>query len=216
MLRRIRENDIWIESNLLTFLPEHKAYSLMTSLRIKYGEPARKYHTWDHITYAHAKMMGFSAYWRLSDEAQRSALLALLFHDYFYTPGDIRNETNSAIYAQNYVRDNLELGWSIAMEVAMIIVNTDHKGGASSEAGKCVLDADLFGLADPKVYEINSKNIREEFGMYTDEQWDAGRKAFLKSMLDKESIFMLKENKGLDVIARRLLFDEHQYGILES
>ena len=159
-------------------------------LTIYRGED-RYYHNLRHIEY----MLKYIADFRslsldktLSYKEKFLLKLAIWFHDIVYEPGSDMNEERSAQRAVAFAEalgvlpEDLEtLKW--------LVLVTKHKGTPQTYAEEVICDLDLRELADEEQYMENAILVREEFSMYSDEEWLEGRKNFLEFMLNKEQIY---------------------------
>lgn len=169
---------------------------LLIDLTRRYTEPHRKYHDMRHI----ADMLCKGAALGLT-EVQ---VMAIWFHDAVYEPGNKDNEEDSADLA---VQKLIAAGWPVerAQEVAEIIRDTKgHK--PSTEESKKVLDLDLSTLGGSwEDYQRNGRNIREEYGSMSDEDWNKGRGEWLREMLERERLFWTEWGTPLEEQARKNL-----------
>lgn len=154
---------------------QHEVRMLMKSLMARYFEPQRHYHTFAHIQY------GFDQYGKLVGDAMRATtFFAWCYHDCVYDPHSSDNEERSA---RVFMDDNRIIGLAPedAERVYDLIISTTHTGETN-----IITDIDLSGLgAPPEVYQENTRRIRIEYNFATDEQWAAGRTAFLKSFIKR-------------------------------
>ncbi len=197
----------WVYSNFVKATGgSYGAASQYQTIKEHYAEPQRFYHTWRHIEYAHAKMVSFESFKDLDPIEQINAFFALLYHDIVYVPGYHRNEFLSAL---KFMADANTLGsGQRRIKIMTAIQDTDHLWGPTTEISPYVLDADLYGLSDEIAYWDNNGLVRREFGMYSDDQWAIGRKAFLESFLAKPQIYFLEENQDRNDMAREILTKE--------
>jgi predicted metal-dependent HD superfamily phosphohydrolase len=161
-----------------------------------YEEPHRKYHTLSHVTecideldrLVKAKPPGACPLMPSLIE------LALWFHDVIYDPSRKDNEEKSAELASLFIK---ELEGPIATEVDgyvhRLIMATKHQPTNLHGDEAIIVDLDLFMLAtDPATFHRRNQAIgmeyAEQYSGYTDAEYR--RKAFLKSMLQRQSIFL--------------------------
>lgn len=113
---------------------------------------------------------------------------AIVYHDCIYLPGDIQNETKSAMAA--YVElaregyDERELN----EVVRLIHLTVNHITTSSDVAGAIIIDLDLAELASDR-YKRNSELLRKEFKKLNDEEWRSGRIKWLQSFLSRPQIY---------------------------
>ncbi len=145
--------------------------------------PGRYYHNWNHVV----NMIDILT---LTQACSSYSLVAAIYHDCIYIPGNSDNEEASAKYCAS-VLEEVGVSKSTIEVVTKLILSTKHTTACNgSTEGKLFIDADLLGLGTcPCVYDQNSANIRKEFSKFSDEEWKAGRKKFIVSMLERDSIY---------------------------
>ena len=147
-------------------------------------EPHRRYHGEAHIVF-------------LLDEIDRRAGLiadctllgfAAFFHDAVYEPLARDNEERSAEWAR---RELSALSEPRADAVAALIVKTkSHHAGDAAPDEALFLDMDFAILGAPReTYETYADNIRAEYAAVPEDQFRAGRAAFLKGVLAQPRMF---------------------------
>lgn len=147
-------------------------------LRRRYEEPHRFYHNLGHIQY------GYQIHNKFFGVMDAPTFFAWSYHDAVYEPTAKDNEAQSA---KLFMDDNAYLGFSLpeADHIAMLILSTTHTGEKN-----LITDVDLSGLgSDPATYDANTAKIRKEYAWATDEQWKAGRTAFIERFLAQDRIF---------------------------
>ena len=157
--------------------------NLLIEVARRYSEPHRKYHTLKHVMgmFTLARDRGIE----LSDQQ----VLAIWLHDIVYRVPADPNESNEMASVR------LARGWLseicyptiLAVKVALIIKDTEQELPTGGESA-VVIDLDLSGLS--LNYWKNRKLVREEYGCYSDEQFKAGRRKWVKGMLKRKSIFV--------------------------
>lgn len=158
-------------------LPE----SVATELLARWAEPHRHYHSTRHL------VDGLEALALLG--GGRLEQIAFWFHDAVHTNTTPADEEASAVIA----RESLA-GWLTVDEVdevvRLILLTAHHRPEPGDEPGARLADADLSSLgADWEVYRRNARGIRRELPHLTDEQWSAGRAAFLRGFLRRERFY---------------------------
>ncbi|MCA8913809.1 MAG: hypothetical protein KDB90_00255 [Planctomycetes bacterium] len=167
--------------------------ALLIELTHRYSEPHRRYHDLRHI----ADMLCKGGELALSDEQ----VMAIWFHDAVYVPGSKTNEADSAVLA---VERLTAAGWSPARVKVVEQIVLDTCGHVPSiEASAKVLDLDLSTLGGSwESYERNGRNIREEFANISEDDWNAGRGAWLEGMISRERLFWTPWGEPLEAEAR--------------
>lgn len=158
-------------------------------LQVRYGEPHRHYHTWEHIE----NMLEMFEEIKYSLENRVAVEFAILYHDVIYDPNSFDNEERSAdlsmeilgpMYTHN-VREIVE---------ALILHTKTHKIHEESYVAggdlQYFLDMDLASLGvSEEQFDLNGENIRKEYAHLTDEEYEAGRLAFFNSFLARDRIY---------------------------
>lgn len=166
----------------------------------RYSEPQRHYHNLAHIFHGYHKYRTFFGEWTPVD------FFAWIYHDSVYDPKASDNEEQSALVFQ---KDNYFLGFNPddADEVTKLILTTKHRGEKN-----IITDVDLSGLgSSPELYDSNAALIREEYSFANDEEWAAGRIAFLRRFLVDRPVFYTPEfqeafeNKAQENLQRELI-----------
>ncbi|TDT17578.1 putative metal-dependent HD superfamily phosphohydrolase [Ilumatobacter fluminis] len=150
----------------------------------------RHYHTARHVRWVvqHVRTLAPAA--DVADADLDIVVAAAFFHDVVYDPTASDNETASAAMARRALTD---LGWppEPTERAATMIEATANHGADCVDRATCVmLAADLGVLAaEPGAYSDYVRNVRKEYGHLDDASWRAGRTAFVRSMLERASIF---------------------------
>lgn len=150
-----------------------------------YGAPGREYHARRHL---------FDVFARLDEHRARfkdlvGAELALWFHDAIYAVPSQRNEERSAELAGAFLASVGAVS-AFPMVPAMILA-TKHDGGPCVDPDAAlVLDIDLAGFARPwNDFDADNGRIRQEYAIYDEPTYRAGRMAFLRGLLARGPIF---------------------------
>lgn len=175
----------------------------LSALVTAYDKGIRCYHTLEHVLYCLTKAEQFfqDESYKLTEMERAAVKLALFYHDAIYDPTETDNEGRSGnlawqgTKALGYARgfsDNVE--WMI-QDTATHLPRT--------EMSQFVCDADLAILAEPPgTYKEYVEKVREEYYMYTDDEWIGGRIKFLEKYLIKPKFFYLSCNERLNHNAR--------------
>jgi predicted metal-dependent HD superfamily phosphohydrolase len=170
--------------------------SLLARLRMRYDEPHRRYHTWEHV------LSCFHALSRLTAVKLPEVELALLFHDAVYEPLAADNEERSAELLVDEGR-RVWLDERLLQRASRLVLATRHLGreGAPSEDAPeacIVLDADLSILGtETEVFEAYERKIREEFVAFDDPSYAAGRGRVLRWFLERPTIYSTLRGRNL-------------------
>jgi predicted metal-dependent HD superfamily phosphohydrolase len=162
-------------------------------LVIRYAEPHRRYHSFDHIEHCLAELD------EIRDQLGQPDIdeLALWLHDVHLNTrrernDHLSNEQRSAIYAQELLE---RAGLSMAEQemTAARILLTSHSSNLSAQAfdEQAVLDIDLSILGQPwQAFDLYERQVRVEYLDYSDEEFNAGRKSLLQTFLKRDPIFL--------------------------
>jgi predicted metal-dependent HD superfamily phosphohydrolase len=184
------------------------AQAVLEELIGAYVEPARQYHTLEHI----------AALLRQLDEHGDGVIdhdavaLAILFHDVVYDARRQDNEQASAAVARQRLTA-LGFATDIIDKVAAYIEATQHGRKLDAVADHdlaLLLDLDLSTLAaPPDVYRRYANAIRGEYAHVPDALYRSGRRQILDGFLARERIYRTERLHGLwEARARANLSEE--------
>jgi pantetheine-phosphate adenylyltransferase len=168
---------------------------LFGQLVVAYSEPHRHYHTLEHIVDVLEQLDLYTDTEDISRMHAKALRFAAFYHDFMNT-GDSLDEPGSAEVARDL--DDV-IGFSDL--VARLVLAT-HKAGANiekdfkdepdlMELAKLFVDADMSILGrKPDEYNRYVAATRKEYARYNDEQWNAGRSHFLKTVIDRKRVFL--------------------------
>jgi predicted metal-dependent HD superfamily phosphohydrolase len=161
--------------------------------RVCHVDPARYYHTLEHIQHALDVFDHVIIETPLTEENRRTAELALFWHDAIYVAGDSMNEVISASLLEGLHSMLAPFTGHISI-AADIIRCTRHHPLVVDTTYCAVFDCDLAILGSyPHVYDGYVWGVRAEYGRFSDEEWRKGRVEFLKAMLARPRIYRLPE-----------------------
>lgn len=155
--------------------------SAFDALESRYSQPGRRYHNMEHIS---EMFELYDACLELM-ERPREVAAAIFFHDLIYCASVRDNERKSAILASGILA-GLGADAGFIARVASLITCASPE--TNDEALFLDFDFAILG-AEAARYEEYRKAIRDEYRMFSDEEFDTGRVAFLRSMLAREHIF---------------------------
>lgn len=162
-----------------------EADALFFAIEALYAHPPRAYHNLTHIA---ACLDVLDAHRALASQPE-AIELALWLHDCVYVPGRTDNESRSATIAAMFAR-GLGIEPRAIDDISAWIIATKHGSPPASGDEALVLDIDMAILASPgEQYAAYTRAIRAEFAFASDEQFRAGRAAFVRAMLVRPSIF---------------------------
>ena len=192
----------WIGAHLdLNAGPNIKAFF---TLRKRYAESHRYYHTFRHIEAAIRFLDAKNDFGvkhfelRSYNEEKSKVILALFFHDVIYDPSAPKgkNEDDSEYYWRQYADSkDYKFGSQVKRHISeLILLTKSHKRVSTYDTSfdrmqKAMLDADMsIFLAKQEDYLAYAKNIWLEYQDAGKEPYKAGRLAFLSSV-DPAAIF---------------------------
>lgn len=164
---------------------------LIEALKLRYTEPGRHYHSWDHIE----ALQRHYRRWEAHFHRPAPVLWALYWHDAIYDPQAKDNEEQSAVLLERDAQGHLP-SEDIAFAATIVRATTAHKvpeGLSPEDAADTALflDLDLSILGAPThVYDRYETDIRQEYAFVPEAAFRAGRGAILKSFLARERLYL--------------------------
>lgn len=152
------------------------------------GGLVREYHNFSHID---ACLAEFEAVADLAQD-ELAVELALWLHDFEYflatTPGEC--EQLSAEMVGHILVGFTNQPPEFIHKVERLILATTHQGPVADPDARLVADIDLAILGQPpEVFDRYEAGIRAEYSAATDEQFAAGRSAFIRTFLARPRIY---------------------------
>jgi len=151
----------------------------------QHNEPTRHYHTLHHLRDLILKLEKVKS--EIDD--WDAIIFATFYHDFIYTVTQNDNEMLSAEAARGHLT---QLGFPASRIIRVekhILATRQHAVSVDSDTN-FFNDADLAILgADENVYLAYTRQVREEFQVYPDAIFNAGRKKILQDILAMEKIF---------------------------
>jgi len=157
----------------------------------KYSFAGRYYHNLSHIEYIMEKVEAFKEKIKDID----SVMFSVFYHDIIYDVSNRDNEVRSAEVVLEHLR-NLGVPKDIIYKTFYQIIQTRNHTGDNDYDTNLFLDFDLAILGDtPQKYSNYATNVRKEYSMYPDSQYNEGRKKVLEHFLSMDTIFKTDEFK---------------------
>lgn len=157
---------------------------IFTRLAAAYAEPARTYHTTEHILDCLAQLDLTRDLARRADEAEA----ALWFHDAVYLPGRPDNEERSADLAGTTLTEaGVPLG--VAERVGGLVLATRHLTSPKDPDAALVCDIDLSILGRSPDLDRFEQQIRREYASVPESAYKSGRSQILQGLLDRPAIY---------------------------
>lgn len=154
----------------------------------RYTEGHRHYHNLHHIV----SLLQLADTYKDQLEAPQLVAFAIWYHDAIYDATQKDNEEQSALLARRHLS---KMGFNsdiIQHCYNMIITTKTHTTDETKDHPDTgfLLDIDLSILAtEPDNYKKYAEQIRQEYIMYADVLYTAGRKNVLQHFLSKERIY---------------------------
>lgn len=165
---------------------EEDAESVWQQLLAHYSEPARAYHTLEHLTHCFRE---FDAVPQLG-ENRRLVEMALWFHDVIYDPKARDNELKSCEFF-TALAVKAGLNRPFMDEVCSAIMLTRHDRFPFRRDEQLVVDIDLSILgAEPAAFAKYEQQVRQEYAWLADKDFAQGRLQLLEKFLQRQRIFI--------------------------
>jgi predicted metal-dependent HD superfamily phosphohydrolase len=163
---------------------------IFAELQARYAEPHRAYHDWTHIE--HMLELAEEVRSEISDWDAFTA--AILFHDAIYDPRSSDNERRSADLMITQMTGKLSPDALRRIE-ALIMATAGHvlpEGDDDLRKDAALfLDIDLSILgASPEKFAVYDTAIRTEYRHVPEDAYRQGRRAVLKTFLDRDRLYL--------------------------
>ena len=180
--------ETWIELtsklNVHHTLQETLWYEIITA----YQQRKRFYHNLNHIL----DLVTLAQHYKAEIEDFDSLLFSLFYHDFIYQVKQKNNEIESAKLAVKRLSSLDYPENKISKCYRQIIATQDHRLSQESDTNY-LLDLDLSILGGERTkYREYSQNIRREYGMYSEQVYNQGRRQFLERLLYKDFLYKTK------------------------
>ena len=175
---------------------------LIEAVLAAWADPARRYHTLDHLRDCLAELDRAPA-----DGAARDRVeAALWFHDAVYNTRAGDNEARSAEWARRALAE-LGVPSAVADDVARLVRLTGHSGPTPDPSGRLLCDIDLAILGrEPEVFDTYDRHIREEYAWVPEPDFRSARAGVLAGLLSRSRLYQTERFRGLyETAARRNL-----------
>ena len=160
-----------------------RAEEVYAALACRYAEPARCYHTLQHVRRCLRDLDWAHGVVPDADVVE----LALWCHDVIYTPGASDNEPRSA----EWFRQHAEPGVAAVERVTRMILATSHTDAPSDAPGCFAVDIDLAVLGYPPAwFRRDAVHLRAERPDLDELTYDSAERAFLGKVLARPRIYL--------------------------
>ena len=155
------------------------------ALDAAYREPARVYHTTEHLADCLARLDEFR-----EPEAEHDPVeAAIWFHDAVYDPRSSENESRSAEWAARALGE-AGVTASLVRRISALVLLTRHLAPASDSAGRLLCDIDLSILGrETAEFDRFERAIRAEYAWVPEPQYRAGRGRVLRGFLQRQPLY---------------------------
>jgi predicted metal-dependent HD superfamily phosphohydrolase len=161
----------------------------------RWSEPARRYHTVDHLTFMLTVLDEAAAF---ADDIH-AVRLATWFHDAVYDPhvaAPTANERASADLAAAMLPPLAVPSAQVDEVVRLVLLTADHRVEPDDRNGALLADADLAILAvDDEHYTAYAVAVRAEYAFVPDDAFAAGRSAVLAKLLALDPLYYLAPHR---------------------
>lgn len=160
-----------------------------TDLMNDYMGEKRHYHDLSHIN--NLLTLLEENKFRVSDED--ALFFAIWFHDAIYDTWKSNNEEQSADYADEILRQTAMPISRIEKVVDYIKATKSHTSHGDNDL-ELFLDFDLSILgAEPSIYDVYTRQIREEFSIYPSFIYNRGRRKAMRHLIERPYIYQTDE-----------------------
>ncbi|MEV6237817.1 hypothetical protein [Lentzea sp. NPDC051838] len=174
----------------------------------RYAEPHRRYHNTFHVVTVVRDSSQLADAFAFTAEERAILALAACAHDVIYDGKPGEDERASAAWARERLHGLDEA--HISRVESLVLATITHS--SDDPLAHVLLDADLAILgSEPEHYDRYSQAVRQEYSQYDDSQWRTGRAKVLKTLLDREDLYVTGPARQLwDAAARINLARELQ------
>lgn len=159
--------------------------SILAIIETAYAEPARAYHTAEHIRDCLEQFDLCRRTAARPDEIEA----AIWFHDAVYLPGAPDNEERSAGLARTTLA-GAGVSPEAARRIADLVLATQHLSIPTEPDAALLCDIDLSILGrTPEVFDEFEQRIRQEYAWVPEAVYRTGRTEILEGFLARRSIF---------------------------
>jgi predicted metal-dependent HD superfamily phosphohydrolase len=177
--------------------------SIFTILAEAYAEPARAYHTAEHINDCLTQFDLSRNIAQRADEVEA----AIWFHDAVYLPAGSDNEDRSAELARTALALSA-VPAGATERIAALVLATRHLNvpDAPDAALLCDIDLSIFGRS-PAVFDEFERRIRREYAWVPEPVYRQARTEILEGFLRRRSIYQTSYFRELYEVSARANLD---------
>ena len=157
-------------------------------LSAAYAEPARVYHTADHIRDCLGQFDWSQDLAHQSNEVEA----AIWFHDVVYLPGAPDNEDRSVKVADSILSDG-GVPKALRRRIGELVLGTKHLAVSVDPDTQLLCDIDLSILGrDEPAFDEFERRIRREYAGVPEQMYRSGRSSVLEGFLRRPAIYQTK------------------------
>ncbi len=163
-------------------------FGAFADLVARHGEEGRHHHDFDHASSVVDAVLSLHS----PGDDWAVAVLAAWYHDVVYDPTAPRgtNEGASAVVASEALGSLGVTLTALGSITRLVCLTATHRPAPTDRSGALLCDADLSVLgADDDRYDRYVCEVRAEYAHVDDRSWIEGRRAVLRSFLDRPQIF---------------------------
>ncbi|WP_181773395.1 HD domain-containing protein [Amycolatopsis pittospori] len=161
-----------------------------TDLETRYREPHRRYHDLRHAAAVARDSGALAVAFGLSARERALVAIAAWTHDVVYDARPGEDERASAAWTRDELTNARVAEADITRAEELVLATITHDAPGDDRLATSLLDADLAILgASPEAYEEYANGVREEYSIYSDEDWRAGRVAVLRKLLARPRLY---------------------------
>ncbi len=161
-----------------------------SDLETRYREPHRRYHDLRHAKAVARDSGALAVAFGLGARERALVAIAAWTHDVVYDARPGEDERASAAWTRDELTHARVPEAEITRAEDLVLCTITHAAPDDDLLATALLDADLAVLgADKATYEEYASGVREEYSIYSDEDWRAGRSAVLTNLLDRPRLY---------------------------
>lgn len=171
-----------------------------------YSSDNRQYHNLSHII----KLLNLFEEFKFNLQHEDVVFFAIWFHDAIYSTWRDDNEEKSAFWAAEVLKETSMPLVNIEKVIQYITATKTHDSNNEMDLN-FFLDFDLTILgADDTIYDVYTRQIREEFSLMPSFLYKRGRRKVLNALLDRPQIYKtsvfynMMESKARENMQREL------------
>ncbi|WP_410602078.1 hypothetical protein [Amycolatopsis sp. lyj-90] len=159
-------------------------------LETRYAEPHRRYHDLRHARAVARDSGALAVAFGLSSRERALIAVAAWTHDVVYDARPGEDEQASAAWTRDELANARVPEAEITRAEELVLSTIHHAAPDDDVLATALLDADLAILgASPEKYQEYADGVREEYSIYSDEDWRVGRATVLESLLARPRLY---------------------------